>query len=89
MTQTGFLRKLSELIFRDLGLKLVSLVAALIAYSMVHGVQDAQRTFSVDLVALTPPVTKTYLVRLAMTCLDPSKCATALRIRLHSKTPSN
>lgn len=55
MTQTGFLRKLSELIFRDLGLKLVSLVAALIAYSMVHGVQDAQRTFSVDLVALTPP----------------------------------
>lgn len=55
MTSGGFFAKLSELVFRDFGLKLVSLVAALIAYSLVHGVQDAQRTFSIDLVALTPP----------------------------------
>lgn len=55
MTPVGPLGKLSELVFRDFGLKFVSLVAALIAYSLVHGAQDAQRTFSIDLVALTPP----------------------------------
>jgi YbbR-like protein len=43
-----------EALTRDLGLKAVSFGSALVVYGLVHGVQDAQRTFSVDLVVLTP-----------------------------------
>jgi hypothetical protein len=39
---------------RDLGIKAVSLACAFLIYALVHGVQDAQRSFSVDLVVLTP-----------------------------------
>jgi len=43
-----------EAFFKDMGLKALSFVCALAVYALVHGVQEAQRTFSVDLVALTP-----------------------------------
>ena len=39
----------------NLNLKLLSFAFALVLYSLVHGGQDAQRSVSVDLVALLPP----------------------------------
>ena len=39
----------------NLGLKLLSLVFALVFYSAVHGSQDAQRSLLLSVVALTPP----------------------------------
>lgn len=45
-------------IFTDnIGLKLFSLLCALIIYAFVHGTQEAQRTVAVDLVVLLPPTT--------------------------------
>jgi hypothetical protein len=42
-------------VMENLSLKLVSIVIALIFYSLVHGSQDAQRSVLVDLVVLLPP----------------------------------
>lgn len=45
---------LKDAFTHDLGLKAVSFACALLVYALVHGVQEAQRSFSVDLVVLTP-----------------------------------
>jgi hypothetical protein len=50
-------KRIRALFFEDRGLKAVSFVSAIALYALVHGVSEAQRTFSVDLVALTPPNT--------------------------------
>lgn len=39
----------------NLGLKLVSIVCALVLYAVTHGAADAQRTFTVDVVEIPPP----------------------------------
>jgi YbbR domain-containing protein len=45
---------LREAFTQDLSLKALSFACALLVYALVHGVQEAQRSFSVDLVILTP-----------------------------------
>jgi hypothetical protein len=58
-----FRKRLRAIFLQDQGLKLVSLVSAIAVYALVHGVaEEAQRTFSVDLVALTPPNTPNQIL---------------------------
>jgi YbbR domain-containing protein len=46
---------LRSLIVENLNLKVFSLAFALVLYALVHGSQDAQRSFQLSVVALTPP----------------------------------
>jgi YbbR domain-containing protein len=46
---------LRSLVRENLGLKLFSFACAFVIYAFVHTTQDAQRTFTVDLVVLLPP----------------------------------
>ncbi len=48
-------RSLREVITNNLGLKIVSLLAAIVFFSLVRGAEDAQRTVEVDIVAVLPP----------------------------------
>lgn len=41
-------------VFQDIGLKLASLAAALVLFSVVHGAEDAQKSVYVDLITLLP-----------------------------------
>lgn len=47
--------RLKNLLTENLNLKLVSFAFALVIYSLVHGGQDARRSFVVDLEVLLPP----------------------------------
>ncbi|MEM9074150.1 MAG: CdaR family protein [Myxococcota bacterium] len=47
-------RSLREIVTNNLGLKLTSLVAAIVLFSIVRGAEDAQRSVFVDVVALLP-----------------------------------
>ena len=47
--------RLRAVVVHNLGLKAVSLFAALVLYSSIHGSQDAARTVAVDVVAVLPP----------------------------------
>jgi YbbR domain-containing protein len=47
----GALRRFA---FQDLGLKLTSLIAAIVLFSFVHGAEDAQKSIYVDLITLLP-----------------------------------
>lgn len=49
--------RVRAVVTENLGLKLLSLVFALLFYSAVHGSQDAQRSLLLSVVALTPPET--------------------------------
>ncbi len=48
-------RSLRDLVTNNLGLKLTSLVAAIVLFSIVRGAEDAQRSVFVDVVAVLPP----------------------------------
>jgi hypothetical protein len=52
-TDLGY--RLRAIIAENFNLKLISLAAALVIYSVVHGTQDAQRSLLLGVVALTPP----------------------------------
>ena len=52
---TEWPERLRAVMVDNLGLKLISLVAALILYASIHGSQDAARTVAVDVVAVLPP----------------------------------
>jgi len=47
--------RLRAIVAENFNLKLISLAAALVIYSVVHGSQDAQRSLLLGVVALTPP----------------------------------
>ncbi len=49
------LETLRALFTENIGLKLFSLAAAIILFSLVHGAEDAQRSIFVDVVAILPP----------------------------------
>jgi YbbR domain-containing protein len=51
------LARLRAFVADNLGLKVLSLVLALVLYAMVHGSQEAQRSLLINVVALTPPET--------------------------------
>lgn len=48
------LRRAWAILVHDGGMKLVSLVAAIIFFSVVHGAEDAQKTIYVDVISLLP-----------------------------------
>ncbi|HEY4014618.1 MAG TPA: CdaR family protein [Polyangiaceae bacterium] len=48
---------LRSLVVENLNLKLFSLAFAFVMYALIHGSQDAQRSFQLSVVALTPPDT--------------------------------
>jgi len=48
-------RSFREIATHNLGLKIASLVAAIVLFSVVRGAEDAQRSVFVDVVALLPP----------------------------------
>jgi YbbR domain-containing protein len=52
----SWLSRLRELVFENIGLKILSFGFALLLYAFSHGTQDAQRTLPVDVVATPPPV---------------------------------
>ena len=52
---TAFTDKVRASFTENLGLKMVSLVCALLLYSLVHSSQDAQRSMSASLVVTLPP----------------------------------
>ena len=47
-------RRVLAILLHDKGLKLLSLVAAIIFFSFVHGAEDAQKTIYVDVISLLP-----------------------------------
>src|SRR5689334_23847014 len=53
---TSWLNRVRDLMFENLGLKLLSFAFALGLYAFSHGAQDAQRTLPVDVVATPPPL---------------------------------
>ena len=56
MTAKGGLREQVRAAFTEnLGIKLLSLLCALVLYAFLHGAENAQRTFSVSVVTLIPP----------------------------------
>lgn len=55
MTRARQRRSLREIVTNNLGLKLTSLVAAIVLFSIVRGAEDAQRSVFVDVVAVLPP----------------------------------
>lgn len=55
VTMANVGERVREAFTENLNLKLLSFLFALVLYSLVHGAQDAQRSFSVPLVLLTPP----------------------------------
>jgi len=54
MSARSFATRVRDALVQNLGLKLLALLIALILYSVTHGTQDAQRTFTVDVVAMLP-----------------------------------
>jgi hypothetical protein len=57
MKSGSLISRLGELFAENLALKLLSFGFALGFYTFMHGAQDAQRTFQVEVVARTPPET--------------------------------
>lgn len=57
MTDGAKLRRLFAILVHDGGLKLLSLAAAIIFFSVVHGAEDAQKTIYVDVISLLPEPT--------------------------------
>lgn len=56
MTAKGGLRdQVRVALTENLGIKLLSLLCALVLYAFLHGAENAQRTFSVSVVSLIPP----------------------------------
>jgi len=56
MTVKGGLREqVRAALFENLGIKLLSLLCALVLYAFLHGTENAQRTFSVSILSLMPP----------------------------------
>ncbi len=55
MTRSRQRHSLREVVTNNLGLKLTSLVAAIVLFSIVRGAEDAQRSVFVDVVAVLPP----------------------------------
>jgi hypothetical protein len=56
MTAKGGLREQVRAAFTEnIGIKLLSLLCALVLYAFLHGPENAQRTFSVSVVSLIPP----------------------------------
>jgi hypothetical protein len=53
---SSWLNRVRDMMFENLGLKLLSFAFALGLYAFSHGAQDAQRTLPVDVVATPPPV---------------------------------
>ena len=51
----AFLTRLREILSENLALKVLSFAFALGLYAFIHGAEDAQRTFPVDVVAIPPP----------------------------------
>ena len=49
------LSRARDIFFENLALKVLSFAFALGLYTFIHGAQDAQRTFPLDVVANTPP----------------------------------
>jgi len=54
MSARSFMTRLRERLLQNIGLKLLALLFALMLYAFSHGTQDAQRTFTMDVVALLP-----------------------------------
>lgn len=54
--------RLRNLVFENLNLKLISVVFALLLYSLVHGSQEAQRSMRFNVVALLPPTPNRVLM---------------------------
>lgn len=54
MSLRAIKERIEALIFENIGLKLLALFFALVLYVFSHGAKDAQRTFTVDVVALLP-----------------------------------
>lgn len=55
MTLAGLREALRAALLDNLGLKLLSLTFALCLYAFIHGAENAQRTFSLDIVTIIPP----------------------------------
>ncbi len=55
MTLAGIREALRSALLDNLGLKLLSLTFALCMYAFIHGAENAQRTFSLDVIKILPP----------------------------------
>jgi YbbR domain-containing protein len=73
--KSSLVSRLGELFAENLALKLLSFGFAIGLYTFIHGAQDAQRTFRVEVVARTPPEAAG---RILMTTL-PSTVAVTVR----------
>lgn len=74
MSLGSLFARLREIVFENLALKVLSFSFALALYSFIHGAQDAQRTFTVDVVAIPPPESAH---RVLMTPLPPVRVTVA------------
>lgn len=54
MSARSITARLRDVFLQNLGLKVLAFVVALVLYAFSHGTQDAQRTFTVDVVAMLP-----------------------------------
>lgn len=54
MSARSFTARMRESLLQNLGLKLLAFLFALVLYSFSHDTQEAQRTFTVDVVAMLP-----------------------------------
>ncbi|HTN84635.1 MAG TPA: hypothetical protein VL242_13140, partial [Sorangium sp.] len=55
MTLAALREALRSALLDNLGLKLLSITFALCLYAFIHGAENAQRTFSLDIVTIIPP----------------------------------
>ena len=54
MNVRSFTTRVRDALLQNVGLKVLAFVVALVLYAFSHGTQDAQRTFTVDVVAMLP-----------------------------------